>query len=204
MSLESDVNGKLPDNNSGEITPAKAREAFGFVIDNLAAPREQYTLVGNNPTMKMEIEAAGTAAQMQVIDKATGHNVASMQYDKVTKSFSFILSDPASGVQKAFFQIKQDGNAYVDGKKIILEGELERPTVVSAYTNTPTKAELITAAKLLPHYTNDAAFWSAGHDFYVRDDPQTKMLLVKYRGTPANVDEATAGNFFFEKITKAA
>jgi len=75
--------------------------------------------------------------------------------------------------------------------------DLERPTVVSAYTATPLKTELIAAAKLLPHYSNDAEFWGGGHDFYVRDNPQTKMLLVKYRGVTAAVSEATAGNFFF-------
>ena len=42
----------------------------------LEQPRETYSLIGNNPTMKMEISPAGTAAQMQVIDKDTGHDVA--------------------------------------------------------------------------------------------------------------------------------
>ena len=41
-----------------------------------------------------------------------------MEYDKVTKSFSFSLNDPATGVQKAYFQIKQDGKAYIDGARI--------------------------------------------------------------------------------------
>ena len=80
---------------------------------------------------------------------------------------------------------------------------LDRPTVVSAYTATPTAAELIAAAKLLPHYANTVAFWGADHDFYVRDDPQTKMLLVKYRGVATNTDETKAGNFFFEKLALA-
>ena len=165
--------------------------------------RESYTLKGANPVMKMEIEAAGHSAQMQVLDLAGGHPVASMEYFKATKEFIFSLSDPSSGVVKAQFEIKSDGHAYIGGKRIIVEGELERPTVVSAYTATPTKAELITAAKLLPHYAADATFWGKDHDFYVRDNPQTKMLLVKYRPKANSVDEATAGLFFFEKLAKA-
>jgi len=104
-----------------------------------------------------------------------------------------------------FMQIEDGHTIRVKrGNTIIDMLKLDRPTVVSAYSATPTKAELITAAKLLPQYTNDADFWSGDHDFYVRDDPQTKMLLVKYRGVSTNVDEGSAGNFFFEKLSKAS
>jgi len=83
--------------------------------------------------------------------------------------------------------------------------DLNRPTVVSPFTDAkPTEAELVTAAKKLPHYTNDVAFWGAEHDFYIKDDPQTKMLLVKYRGVATNTSDSTVGNFFYEKLTKAA
>ena len=88
--------------------------------------------------------------------------------------------------------------------KFVKFGDLERPAVVSAYTATPTKAELVTAAKLLPHYTNDAKFWTADHDFYVQDSPQTKIILVKYRGDSTSTDESKAFNFFFEKLTLAS
>jgi len=88
-------------------------------------------------------------------------------------------------------------------KKFVDSLVLERPTVVSPYTATPTQAELVSAAKLLPHYTNNVAFWGVGHDFYVRDDPQTKMILIKYRGVATNTDDTKPGNFFFEKLTKA-
>ena len=83
--------------------------------------------------------------------------------------------------------------------------DLERPEVVSAYTATPTEAELFTAIKLLPTYiaaTDKDEFWQGSHDFYVQDNPQTKMLLVKYRGVPTST-EASHGNFFFEKMTLA-
>jgi hypothetical protein len=205
MSIHDDILVKLPNNTTGEIEPADIRDSFDLIL----APQEIAVMKGNNPVMKMEIEAAGSAAQMQVIDLDAGHQTAIMEYDKTTKSFSFSLFDPNTGVAKATFQVKQDGKAYIGGVEIatvtalLTLQDLDRPTVVSAYTATPTKAELVTAAKLLSYYSNDAAFWSAGHDFYVRDNPQTKMLLVKYRGVAANVDEATAGNFFFEKITLA-
>jgi len=168
---------------------------FGNVV------RETYELVGNNPTMKMKVLDGGHAAQMQVMYKH--RSVASMEWFQSTQSFLFSLSDKDTGTLKAQFEIKPDGHAYIGFKQVATLGDLDRPTVVSAYTNTPTKAELITAAKLTPHYTNDVAFWGADHDFYVRDDPQTKMLLVKYRGTAANTSESTAGNMFFEKLSKA-
>ena len=95
------------------------------------------------------------------------------------------------------------GPAGAKGDKGDTPTNLDRPTVVSAYTATPTKAELITAAEKLPHYTNDVAFWGVEHDFYVKDDPQTKMLLVKYRGVSTNTDKTKSGLFFFEKLTKA-
>ena len=175
-----------------------------MISQAMSADKEIGKLKGNNPSMKMEMEAAGHSAQMQVIDLDTGYPVATMEYLKATKEFMFVLSDPNTGVAKAELEIKQDGHAYMGGKRLIVEGELERPAVVSPYTATPTKAELIDAAKLLPHYINDATFWGKDHDFYVRDNPQTKMVLVKYRPEPTSVDESTAGLFFFEKLTKAS
>ena len=86
---------------------------------------------------------------------------------------------------------------------VAMTSDLERPTVVSPYGVAPSKVELIIAFKLLPLYTNDVSFWGVGHDFYVKDDPQTKMVLAKYRPLTTSVSEATAGNFFFEKLTLA-
>ena len=76
--------------------------------------------------------------------------------------------------------------------------ELARPTVVAAYTATPTIVELVKAIKIVPHFSD----WESDMDFYIRDNPQTKMLLVKYRGITGNT-EAAPGLFFFEKLTKA-
>ena len=89
-------------------------------------------------------------------------------------------------------------------RSIISAMSLERPTVVSPYTDAkPTKPEMIAAIKLLSHFSDNATFWGGEHDFYVKDNPQTKMLLVKYRGIAANTNTATAGDFFVEKMTLA-
>ena len=106
---------------------------------------------------------------------------------------------------------KADGHYVLDVAADVISWKkenLERPEVVSAYTATPTKTELIAAFKLLPEYVaanaaGKTAFWKGSHDFYVKDDPQTKMLLVKYRGVGTST-EAAPGNFFFEKLSLAA
>ena len=98
-------------NNSG------LRHVFG-------AKHETYSLEGNNPTMKMIIEAAGHAAQMQVVDKASGHMAATMEYLKATKEFLFTLFDSASGTAKATFELKQDGKGYIGTKEIVTTGFL--------------------------------------------------------------------------------
>jgi len=99
--------------------------------------------------------------------------------------------------------------AKVGGKwhQVAFMDDLERPEVISPYTATPTVDELVTAFKVLPAYVAaDVAgkeeFWKGSHDFYVQDHPQTKMLLVKYRGLSTST-EALHGNFFFEKLTLA-
>ena len=72
----------------------------------------------DNPTMKMIISPTGTAAQMQVMDGTTGHDVATMSYVKGQNVFSFLLSNPLTGSSTANFLIKQDGHAYIGGKQI--------------------------------------------------------------------------------------
>jgi len=201
MSNKTQIATLLPDNTSGAIDPQAVRGAFDIVDPEQQAVPQHVEVAGLNPTVHLKPNSASSASQMQVI--YNGHDVASMEWLKATQEFIFNLADKDTGVVKATFEIKQDGHAYIGSKQIATLGDLDRPTIVSAYTATPLKTELITASKLLPHYTNDATFWAAEHDFYIRDDPQTKMLLVKYRGIATNVSEATAGNFFFEKLTKA-
>jgi hypothetical protein len=264
------------------------------ILQAINAPREIYALIGQNPAMKMEVEAGGHSAQMQVIDKEAKHAVASMEWLKATQEFVFTLYDKTSGVAKATFEIKPDGKAYLKGKEIatvpgtndpkpilndgsvkvkehleigdrsgeaqltldskaatashvvfkragvplssigaasassdelIIEQRkdadikfilpagqtisakiggvwhdmmaLARPTVISPYTATPTAAELLTALKKVVDYDIKGDM-----DFYVKDDPQTKLLLVKYRGVSTST-EAAPGNFFFEKLSKA-
>ena len=86
-----------------------------------------------------------------------------------------------------------------------VDGEIEKGlcTVVAPYSNTPTKAELVNAIQDLPYYENDAMFWGAEHDFYLKDVPDNKLLLVKYHPNGINIDPGTAGDFFFEKMRLA-
>jgi len=83
--------------------------------------RETYELVGDNPNMSMHINAAGTSAQMQVIDKATGHIVATMEYYKPDGAIMIDVADPTTGAIKNEFEIKPDGFVYINGSKIITE-----------------------------------------------------------------------------------
>jgi len=61
---------------------------------------------------------------------------------------------------------------------------------------TPTRAECKLAALTLPHFD-----WAVDDDFYLRQIDRTKMALVKYRALSSSVDEATAGEFWLEKLT---
>ena len=61
---------------------------------------------------------------------------------------------------------------------------------------TPTRAECKLAALQLPHFD-----WAVDDDFYLRQVDRTKMALVKYRALASSVDEATAGEFWLEKLT---
>jgi len=84
----------------------------------------------DNPTMKLPVSDTGLAAQMQVIYK--GHDVASMEWLKSSGSFVFSLADKDTGVQKATFEIKTDGKAYVNGKQIISMQDLDDSGVMFA------------------------------------------------------------------------
>jgi hypothetical protein len=64
--------------------------------------------------------------------------------------------------------------------------------------STPTKAECITAFKHLPNFD-----WSKDDDYYIRQVDRSKMHLIKYRALPSSVDEATAGEFWIEALSKA-
>ena len=93
----------------------KALKDFKTVIET---PKEQYALVGNNPIMRMDIVAGGHSAQMQVLDKETGHQVATMEYFKANGEFIFSLFDKDSGAVKNTFELKPDGKAYIQGKEV--------------------------------------------------------------------------------------
>jgi hypothetical protein len=96
-----------------------------FIKTNLAIEeigRKMDELDADNPTIPMHVSAAGTAAQMEVIDDETGHLVATMEWYKATQEFAFNLFDRTTGVLKAEFEIKPTGKAYLGGKEILVEG----------------------------------------------------------------------------------
>jgi hypothetical protein len=61
----------------------------------------------------------------------------------------------------------------------------------------PTATECKTVFMTLPHYD-----WKKDDDFYIKDTTGGKLVLIKYRGTPA-ATEASPGNFFYEVLSKA-
>ena len=152
-----------------------------------------------NPTLKMKVGDTGVTAQMQVIYK--GHDVAEMAWTKSTGAFSFMLNDKSTGVQKASFEIKPDGKAYINGKEVATLASVAhaRTTIEHNIKDhaKPTAAECKTVFKLLPHFD-----WKKDDDFYIKDTTGGKLVLIKYRATPA-ATEAAPGNFFFEVLTPA-
>ena len=92
----------------------------GNEIKNLP-DRETYELKGDNPNMSMHIAAGGTSAQMQVIDTATGHIVATMEYYKPDGAILIDVANPTTGAIETEFEIKPDGFVYINGSKIITE-----------------------------------------------------------------------------------
>lgn len=114
-------------NASGDLTEIRlggaGNEKKLLTQEQINAPRETYTLQGNNPTMKMSVKAPGIAAQMQVVDDQTYHTVASMEWLKTTQEFIFTLMDRITGTAKAIFEVKSDGHAYIGGKKIANEDD---------------------------------------------------------------------------------
>ena len=61
----------------------------------------------------------------------------------------------------------------------------------------PTLAECKATFKLLPHFD-----WTKDDDYYIKDSTGGKIVLIKYRSTPA-ATEAAPGNFFYEVLSKA-
>jgi len=105
-------------------------------------PRETYELKGDNPNMSMHINAAGDSAQMQVIDTATGHIAATMEYYKPDASFRFDLAHPISGAIINEFAFRQDGKMYVNN----LEAVVIRPVILKSADYTLTEDDTIVEA----------------------------------------------------------
>ena len=78
-------------------------------------------LDADNPAFTMGVSDTGVSAQMQVLDKHTGHLVATMEWLKSSQVFTFSLFDKDSGASKATFEIRQDGHAYIHNYKVMTE-----------------------------------------------------------------------------------
>ena len=104
----------------GTETGATVANKINAGLTAIEAPRDSVELIGANPVVKMLIEAGGHSAQMEVIDYDTMHLVAEMEYIKASQSFGFGLFDKDTGAQKASFEIKPDGNAYIGGKQMAI------------------------------------------------------------------------------------
>ena len=176
----------------------KLTQATKAKYDAMLQPHETYELIGDNPTMKMNVADTGHAAQMQVLHK--GHGRATMEWYQATGEFLFALAN-AAGVTKTEFELKLDGKAYIGGKEIAtMEAVAHARTTVEhniADHAKPTIVECKAAFKLLPHFD-----WKKDDDFYIKDSTGGKIVLIKYRATPA-ATEAAPGNFFYEVLTAA-
>ena len=173
-------------------------------IKEYVDPKFMPMLDKDNPAMKMHVSASGAAAQMQVIDDETGHLVAEMSWMKGTQEFALMINERTTGVLKSSFVINANGETYISGSKA-MTGKLtekmirEFRTTIAMDTGgtTPTKDECITAFKRLPHFD-----WAVDDDFYIKSVNRDKLGLIKYRAEGAT-DEASAGDFWYEKLTKA-
>ena len=109
------------------IVPTDATEAaashelatIGTLFSALNVPREKYELKGNNPRMKMSVDAGGISAQMAVHDVETNRLVATMEWLKTTQTFSFVLLDRNTGVVKNSLDMKQDGTSTMHGSLVL-------------------------------------------------------------------------------------
>ena len=107
-------------------TAGEIRYRQNGVIKSLINPEpiEIVELIGKNPSVVMKVETGGSVAQMSVVDDETQRLVASMEWVKSTGSFAFNLLDKNNGVIKSTLEIKTDGNAYMNGKKILKDGDI--------------------------------------------------------------------------------
>jgi hypothetical protein len=186
---------------------SKELATIGTLFSALTNPREINILEGANPSVEMHVIAGGHEAQMSVIDRESGHMVAMMAWYKATGVFDIALFNKATGIKQTELSIRPDGHVYINGDKLLGEGEVEslirefRTTVPIAIAGSPiTRAECITAFKILPHFD-----WAKDDDYYCKDTSggNVKLYLVKYRANGAT-DEASAGTFWFEKLTEAS
>jgi len=70
-------------------------------------------VTGQNPIAQLEIDAGGTTAQLQVMDKTSGHAVASVEYTRSTEELYFALMNKTSGAWRTLLALKPDGTATI-------------------------------------------------------------------------------------------
>ena len=68
---------------------------------------------GQNPILQLEIETGGTAAQVQVVDEASGHALASLEYVRSAEELYIALLNKTSGAWRTLLEIKPDGTATI-------------------------------------------------------------------------------------------
>ena len=101
---------------------ASVLKALGDMKTAMTTSLERFSLVGNNPTIHMKVNDAGTSGQMQVVYKARA--VASMEWLVASGSFVFSLFDKDTGTNKSSFELKTDGKAYLGGKELATKDDL--------------------------------------------------------------------------------
>ena len=150
----------------------------------------------NAPMEGMQMSVDGISVPLTLKESFSGFQVYSYSttYDAtiasiVTTSAIVVQSIVMSGEYKDF--IKFDSH-WIEWQ------HFSRPTVISAVSNNPTKAELITAFKLVPNMD-----WTHDHDFYVKDATGDKLLLVKYRSNGAISELSPEYRLFYETLTLA-
>lgn len=79
----------------------------------------QIVLEGDAPKVTMGVDQPGVGANMSVVDKSTGHVVASMQWTKSLQQFDLNLFDKDTGSAKNSFSMHEDGKVYINGKEVI-------------------------------------------------------------------------------------
>jgi len=167
-------------------------------------PHESTTLEGKNPMVMMKLDKSGTAAQMQVLDKETGHLVANLEYLKSSQSLSLDLFDRITGAVRTSMELKHNGKAYIDGVRVVTAeyytydfAKLQGPKPVHDETwqdmlvlNTPERVPGVYELKWEILFTTNAVDKSAKFRYSIDDGANWAVLTrrVLTVGTEGSID----------------